>query len=119
MTVERYNTPNHDRWNRRTDDSPRSGPPLLLSREATGDDTAVELRSTPDRTLLTTELPDRSLDDVRVTVGGASIRIRAEPSETSPPSGGLDRTITLSERVCGADVAVAYYDPVLTVVVSR
>jgi HSP20 family molecular chaperone IbpA len=82
----------------------------------TGDDATVELRDTPNRTWITTELPDRSLDDVRVSVGTASIRIQAEPSDESP---GIDRTIALAENVDAADVAIVYDEPVLTVIVPN
>lgn len=135
MTVERYNTPNHPRWYPRTNGRPtedaasrpqqgRSSPPRanpspLVSREATGDDTTIELRDAPGGTSITTELPDRSVDDVRVSVSGASVRIRAPPSDASPPSDGIDRTITLSESVDPADVVVAYREPVLTVIVPH
>lgn len=156
MTDERYDAPNHPRWDPRTNgrpndhpearrrygrtapsgdgrrrrrtphpgrsgDAPRSDPPLLLAREATGDDATVELRATSDRVCVAAELPDRSLDDVRVSVDGASIRIRADPrdSQSATPGTGLDRTITLAETVRPADVVVAYHDPVLAVVVPR
>jgi len=142
MTIERYNTPNHPRWNSKTKEEPtdttaprprygrlpprrdrcrtdriaRSGPSLLQSRDVTGDDTTIELRDTSDRTCITTELPDRSLEDVRVSVSGASLRIRAEPSDTES---GMDRTITLAQRVDPTDVVIAYDDPVLTVIISN
>jgi HSP20 family molecular chaperone IbpA len=182
MTVERYDTPNHPRWNLPTNDradeqlasrpasrrrygrasrrrgerrreetpgarrsegrrgarqsggtpsaetsatkpTPTADPRLLQSREATGDDATVELRATSDRVCVTTELPDRSLDDVRVSVVGASVHIRAESSARSgssaSPENGIDRTITLPETVSPADVMVAYHDPVLAVVVPR
>lgn len=95
---------------------PRSGPPLLQSRDATGDDTKIELRNASDRVWITTELPDRLIDDVHVSVSGASIRIRAEPSDAQPRDDGVDRTITLAETVDTAGVVVAYDEPVLTVI---
>lgn len=142
MTIERYNTPNHPRWNSKTKDAPtdttgprprygrlpprrdgcrtegiaRSGPSLLQSRDVTEDDTTIELSDTSDWTCITTELSDRSLEDVHVSVSGASVRIRAEPSDTAS---GMDRTITLAHSINAADMVIAYDDPVLTVIVPN
>lgn len=142
MTIERYNTPNHPRWNPETKGAPtettgprprygrlglrrdgclteataQNGPSLLQSRDVTEDDTTVELRDTSERTWITTELPDRSLEDIQVWVSGVSIRIRAEASNELP---GIDRTITLAESVDAADVVVAYDDPILAVIVPN
>lgn len=145
MTVERYNTPNHPRWSSRTNAASagattpqqrhgrlssrrdgrrpqgvsRSGPPLLQSRDATEDDTIIELRNTRDRAWITAELPNRSLDEIHVSVCGASIRIQAEPSDASPGQNGIERTITLAETVNAADVVIAYSEPTLTVIVPN
>lgn len=147
MTAERYNTPNHPRWSQRTNDAPttpgvprqrygrpapdcgehraadqsRADPPVVLPRDETGSDATIELRNTSDRVWITTELPDRSLDGdaVQVSVSGASLRIRAEPSDESPHLDGIDRTITLAGPVNPADVVIAYDDPVLTVIVPN
>lgn len=144
MTAERYNTPNHPRWSPRTNNAPtktgeprqrygrltpnsderrpdgrsRAVPPLLVSRDVTEDDAAIELRNTSNQVWITTELPDRSLeeDDIEVSVSGASLRIRAESSDASPH--GIDRTIRLSESVNPTDVVIAYDDPVLAVIVT-
>lgn len=143
MTVERYNTPNHPRWSLRTDDEPtkagephqqngtsatnssrrqtdgrlRTDPPLVVSRDATEDDSTVKLRNTSNRVWVTIELPDRSLDDVHVSVSGVLLRIRAAPSDDSPQSNGIDRTITLTGPINPAEIVVAYDDPALTVIV--
>lgn len=142
MTIERYNTPNHPRWYARRKNSPsettatrprngrlparrdgcqtdgrvQSGPSLLQSRDVTEEDTTIELHDTSNWLWISTELPDCSLDDVHISTSGGSVRIQAKPSDTSA---GIDRTITLTERVNPADVVVASDDSVLTVIVPN
>jgi HSP20 family molecular chaperone IbpA len=141
MTIERYNTPNHPRWHpttetpsteltdsrtrygqrppRRegcqTEEIAQAGPSLLQQRDGT-EDTTLELHDTSEWVCIRTELPDRSLEAVHVSVSGASVRIQAESSDTES---GMDRTITLSQRVNAADMVLAYDDPVLTVIVPH
>lgn len=139
MTIERYNTPNHPRWHPTTEATPTSsrvrygqrpprcegrrtkkvsqaGPPVLQQRDGTEENATIELRDTSKWVCITAELPDRSLEEVHVSVDGASVRIQADPSATDS---GMDRTITLSQRVNAADVVLAYDDPVLTVILPN
>jgi HSP20 family molecular chaperone IbpA len=90
---------------------------MVVSRELTQDDATIELRNTSDRLWISTDFPDRSLDEIRVSVRGASLRIRAGPSDESPRRNGIDRTITLARAVNPADVVVAYDDPTLAIIV--
>lgn len=83
----------------------------------TEDDATFELRDTSNGTWISAEVPDRSLDEIHVSIRGASIRIRAEPSDASPKRSGIDRTITLAETVDAADAVVAYDGLALTVIV--
>lgn len=83
-----------------------------------GDDhSAIELRSASDRVEITTQLPDCSRDDVRVSVAGAKLRLRAEPSTEEGER--IDRTILLATPVRDGDVEVTYDDPTLTVAVHE
>lgn len=114
-----YGRTGSSQHNRHCERAEFAEPPLLVSREETGDDAAVELEDTPKSIRITAELPDASLDDVRVSTAGRSIRVRAESPEQSTSTNEIDRTITLAETVTIDDVVVAYHDPVLTVVVSK
>jgi len=141
MTVERYDTPNHPRWNPRAEAATRaiaasrrrygrarrygrrgggrqhSDPPLLIARDVAEDDPTIDLRDTPEGVWITAELPDRSLGDVRVTANGASLRIRAEPSDGSSQPDRLDRRIELARPIDPDDIVVAYDEPALAVVI--
>lgn len=79
----------------------------------TDDDDAIDLRSTSNRVEITVELPDCTRDDIRVSVGGAELRLWAEADEE------FDRTITLADPVRDGDVDVRYDDPTLTVTVRK
>jgi len=142
MAHERYDAPNHPRWDtrsnrvtpatsrwqsgrarlrratRRTETTPSAGPPLL-TRARTGGDAPVELHSSRDRLVISAELPDRSIDDVRVIVDDAAIRLRAAPPERPTGASDFDRTIALVESVDAGDAVIAYRDPTLTVVLPK
>jgi len=141
MTVERYNTSNHPRWNsrentgvraatasrrrygrarrygRRADGRPRTEPPLLLARDLTEDETTIDLWDTSDGVWITAEVPECSLGDVQVTVSGAALRIRVESSGGSSEPVRLDRRIDLARSFDPDDVVIAYDDPELIVIV--
>lgn len=142
MAHRLYDTPNHPRWDdlrtepptdaassrwelgrarslredHRTPRGDGADSPPLLSREETDDEATLELASSPDWVRITAELPDASVDDVRLTCAGRSLRIRADPSTGET---GIDRTIALTENFDPAGVAVAYCDPALTVIVPK
>ncbi|NHN61604.1 MULTISPECIES: hypothetical protein [Halorussus] len=143
MASKRYDTPNHPRWDARTTETrstdppsrwqsgraraerPASDaatgsdtPPALVTRAET-DDAPVELSDGPNWTRITAELPDRSLDDVRITAAGTAIRIRAASPASSDRSDGIDRTIALSGAADADGAVVAYCDPVLSVLVPK
>lgn len=80
-------------------------------------DKTIELRNDSNRVEITTELPDCSRDDVRVSVAGAKVRLWAEPS--TDDDAGIDRTITMADPVRDGDVRVTYDDPTLTVAVQK
>lgn len=164
MTHKRYATPNHLRWENRTDrtgeasterhrtdgtgdaqaerrygryrrarqkhhrrtrrqkprpEGSRSEPLALLSRDGSDDDPTVELTDKSDWLRIAVELPDLSLDDVRVSLVGNGVRIRADTKDDSSRTESFDRTIALTETVDIAAVAVTYCDPTLTVLVPQ
>ncbi|WP_435181546.1 hypothetical protein [Halorussus sp. AFM4] len=143
MAYKRYDSPNHPRWDERTTDpQPTDAParwqsgrarsgrcadhvdhttgtaPPLVTRAETNDDVPVELADGPNWIRITAELPDRSLDDVRVTAAGGAMRIRAARS-SSDRSDGIDRTIALSGAADPGEAVVAYRDPALSVLVPK
>jgi HSP20 family molecular chaperone IbpA len=89
----------------------------LITLEPPEESTDIDLRDASDRVEITTDLPDCSAEDVRVIAAGRDVRIRATPSGEESTS--IDRTITLSETVTDANVAVSYDDPTLTVTVRK
>jgi HSP20 family molecular chaperone IbpA len=105
------------RYGRRADERPCSDPLLLIARDATENDPTIDLRDTPEGVWITAELPDCSLDDVRVTANGISLRIRVEPSDGSSQQVRLDRRIELARPIDPDDIVVAYDEPALSVVV--
>lgn len=77
----------------------------------------IDLRDTSNQLEIRADLPDCSPDDVRVLAAGRDVRIRATPSAETRDA--IDRTITLTETVTHADVAVSYDDPTLSVTVEK
>lgn len=145
MAHKLYDTPNHPRWDAPAN-QPRTEPttsrwererlrsqrrshpteeensvraPPLVSREGAADDATVELSNSPNRVRITAELPDISLDDVRISTDGRSLRIRAPSPESSTGTNGIDRTIAFTEPLDSGNVVVTYRDPALTVVLPK
>lgn len=143
MALKRYDAPNHPRWHARAERTefrdtmsrwqsgrtrsrrrPRrseTAEPAVssfLSRSEAEDDATVSLSSSPDWLRISAELPDSSLDDVRVTADDAAVRIRSD-SAASAAGDGIDRTIALAEDVDADGAVIAYRDPTLAVVLPK
>lgn len=101
----------------------RSGPPVLLSPETSDDDGTIDLRDTADRLQVTTELPDCSREDIRVSKVGATLRIRADSSGetdgTDETGESIDRTITLGDALAGSPMDVTYDGDTLRVSIPK
>lgn len=105
-----------------SDESRRTGRPLVVPEEATESDVIVELRDEPEHVEITAEFADVSPEQVGVSLIGTEIRMRArlEPEAgCEDQQDGFERRVALTRSVDAEQADVSRSDSTLSVTLPK